>query len=63
MDHEGRFDVRVTVDGPLGRVELSSAVDATYDERPAPILLLVYMLPFVAIGLLWIARLRRRGAA
>jgi hypothetical protein len=63
MDHEGRFDVRVTIDGPLGRVELSSAVDATYDQRPAPILLVVYLLPFVAIGALWMARLRRRRAA
>jgi hypothetical protein len=60
MDHEGRFDVRVTVEGPLGRVELSSAVDATYDQRPAPILLVVYLLPFVAIGTLWMVRLRRR---
>jgi hypothetical protein len=60
MDHEGRFDVRVMVEGPLGRVELSSAVDATYDQRPAPILLVVYLLPFVAIGALWMARLRRR---
>jgi hypothetical protein len=63
MDHEGRFDVRVMVEGPLGRIELSSAVDATYDQRPAPILLLVYLLPFVAIGALWMMRLRRRHAA
>jgi hypothetical protein len=63
MDHEGRFDVRVMVEGPLGSVELSSAVDATYDQRPAPILLVVYLLPFVAIGGLWMARLRRRRAA
>ena len=36
MDHEGPFDVRVVVDGPLGRAEVDSQVDATYDLRPAP---------------------------
>jgi hypothetical protein len=62
MDHEGRFAVRVAVDGPLGRAEVTSAVDATYDARPAPVLFLVYLLPFVALGLLWVKLLRRRRA-
>jgi hypothetical protein len=60
MDHEGRFAVRVTVDGPLGVSHVTSDVDATYDARPAPILLVVYLVPFLAIGGLWIALLRRR---
>lgn len=60
MDHEGRFAVRVTIDGPLGRAEVASAVDATYDQRPAPFLLVVYLIPFLAIGALWIRLLRRR---
>jgi hypothetical protein len=62
MDHEGPFAVRVALDGPLGRAEVTSQVDATYDLRPAPALFFVYLLPFVAIGLLWIKLLwRRRG--
>lgn len=67
MDHEGRFAVRVIVDGPLGRVETTSEVDATYDLRPAPALVFVYALPFVALGGLWvkvlIGRRRRRRLA
>ena len=62
MDHEGRFGVRVTVEGPAGRAEIDSSVEATYDLRPAPFLVFVYALPFVAIGLLWMkVLLRRRG--
>jgi hypothetical protein len=63
MDHEGRFGVRVTVEGPAGRAEIDSIVEATYDLRPAPFLVVVYALPFVAIGLLWMKVLlrRRRG--
>ena len=34
MDHEGPFAVRVAIDGPLGRAEVASQVDATYDLRP-----------------------------
>ena len=62
MDHEGRFAVRVAVDGPLGRADVTTAVDATYDLRPPPVLFLVYLLPFVALGLLWVKLLRRRRA-
>lgn len=60
MDHEGPYAVRVEVDGPLGRSEVASQVDATYDLRPPPILLAVYLMPFVALGLLWIRLLHRR---
>lgn len=60
MDHEGPFGVRVTVDGPLGRAEIDSHVDATYDLRPAPAMLAVYLFPFVAIGALWVKVLLRR---
>jgi hypothetical protein len=65
MDHEGRFTVNVTVDGPLGTASANAAVDATYDLRPAPYLLFLYLTPFVIIGILWvrvIARRRRAGA-
>ena len=60
MDHEGRFAVRVTIDGPLGPADVTSTVDATYDLRPAPVLFFVYLLPFVALGLLWMKVLWRR---
>ncbi len=60
MDHEGPFGVKVTVEGPLGRAEIDSQVDATYDLRPAPAMLAVYLFPFVAIGALWVKVLLRR---
>lgn len=62
MDHEGRFAVRVTIDGPLGPADVSSTVDATYDLRPAPVLFLVYLAPFIIVGALWVKVLRRRRA-
>ena len=60
MDHEGRFEVRVTIDGPRGSAMLDSAVDATYDLRPPRWLFLLYLAPFVLVGLLWGKLLIRR---
>ena len=60
MDHEGRFGVVVTVDGPLGHAEVEANVDATYDLRPAPIMMVVYLMPFVLVGFLWVKLLVRR---
>ena len=60
MDHEGRFQVRVTIDGPLGPAAVEAEVDATYDLRPPPGLVVVYLLPFVAVGFLWLKLLLRR---
>jgi hypothetical protein len=60
MHHEGPFDVRVAVTGGLGRVEVTTGVEATYDLRPAPLLLAVYVLPFLLVGFLWTKRLLRR---
>ena len=60
MDHEGRFGVQVAVDGPLGRAVVESQADATYDLRPAPGLIAVYLLPFVLVGGLWVKVLLRR---
>ena len=62
MDHEGRFAVHVTVDGPLGAASVEAEVSATYDLRPEPILLFVYLVPFVLVGLLWGRLLARRRA-
>ena len=60
MDHEGPFAVHVPVDGPMGRSAVDSQVDATYDLRPAPGLLALYLLPFVLVGGLWMKVLLRR---
>ena len=63
MDHEGRFRVRVTIAGPLGAAEVEADVDATYDTRPPPAMIALYLVPFVLVGFLWVKLLlrRRRG--
>jgi hypothetical protein len=60
MNREGRFAVHVDVDGPLGPASLEANVDATYDLRPPPYLLVVYALPFVLVGIVWLKVLARR---
>jgi hypothetical protein len=60
IDHEGRFRVDVTLDGPLGAAQVVAEVDATYDLRPPPAVIAVYLIPFVLIGSLWIKLLLRR---
>jgi hypothetical protein len=64
IDHEGRFAIQATVEGPLGQAVLDAEVEATYDLRPAPIMLAVYLTPFVLVALLWgrllLARRRSR---
>lgn len=60
MDHEGPYEVRVDVDGPLGRATIDSRVDATYDLRPAPYMIAWYLFPFVLVGILWTRLLLRR---
>jgi hypothetical protein len=62
MDHEGPFRVDVVVDGPLGRAEVTGNVEATYDVRPAAILLILFAFPFVAVGVLWFKVMMRRRA-
>ena len=62
MDHEGPFAVGATIEGPLGAVTVESTVNATYDLRPPPLLLGVYVMPFLLAGALWVKLLvsRRR---
>ena len=60
MDHEGRFGVRVELDGPLGPATIEADVEATYDTRPPPIMLLIYLVPFLLVGGLWMRALGRR---
>lgn len=62
MDHEGRFGVRAIIDGPLGSANVETEVAATYDLRPQPILLVLYVLPFLMVGFLWVKLLLRRRA-
>jgi hypothetical protein len=60
MDHEGRFHVRVAIDGPLGPADVEAEVDATYDLRPPPVMIAVYLIPFVLAGFLWVKLLLKR---
>ena len=62
MDHEGSFRVLVSIDGPRGRETVDASVDATYDLRPPRAMLLIYLVPFVLVGLLWGRLLMRRRA-
>lgn len=53
MDHEGRFSVHVSIDGARGHAEVDTYTDATYDLRPRPILMVLFILPFVLVGFVW----------
>jgi hypothetical protein len=53
MDHEGPFAVHVSVDGALGSGALDARADATYDLRPRPALMALFLLPFVLVGIVW----------
>ncbi len=63
MDHEGPFGVEVVVTGPLGRAVVTAAVDATYDLRPPPMMMALYLMPFVVAGLLWLKLVVERRRA
>jgi hypothetical protein len=60
MDHEGPYRVEAAITGGQGRAVLEASVDATYDLRPARWLLGLYLLPFLAVGFLWLKRLTSR---
>ena len=60
MDHEGRYDVRVDVSGSMGPASVDGMVDATYDLRPPPYMMLWYLAPFLMAGFLWTRLLLRR---
>jgi hypothetical protein len=63
MDHEGPYLVEAMIMGSHGKAVLEARVDATYDLRPARWLLGLYLLPFLAVGFLWLKLLisRRRS--
>ena len=60
LDHEGRFRIDVRTHGPRGDGDVSAEVDATYDLRPAPFLVVLYAVPFLLAGALWVRLLVRR---
>jgi hypothetical protein len=62
MDHEGPYAVHVEVTGPLGEATMDAMVDATYDLRPPPYMLIWYLVPFLLAGFLWTRLLLRRRA-
>jgi hypothetical protein len=62
MDHEGPYAVHVDVTGAMGSATMDAMVDATYDLRPPPYMLIWYLLPFLGAGALWTRLLLRRRA-
>ena len=63
MDHEGPYLVEATITGSQGQAIVEAAVDATYDLRPARWLLALYLMPFLAVGFLWLKLLTSRRRA
>lgn len=64
FDQGGMWHTRVLIAGPTGGGELKADVEPTPDGILGPFASLVYALPFVGIGFLWIkAALRRRSPA
>jgi len=62
FDHGEWWKVRVLLRSVAGTGELTAEVEATPDGTIGPISLVVYLLPFLAVGFLWLkAVLRRRG--
>ncbi|HYG65653.1 MAG TPA: hypothetical protein VEL74_23925 [Thermoanaerobaculia bacterium] len=67
---EAKFDrgemwrIRAVVEGPQGGGEAGAEVEATPDGTLGPGSLVLYLMPFLAIGFIWLkAILRRREAA
>jgi hypothetical protein len=54
LDRGEWWAVRVTVDGPDGRGEVTAEVEATPDGSIGPIGLVVYAIPFMLVAALWI---------
>jgi hypothetical protein len=63
IDHEGRYGVKATIDGPLGPAEVEAVVDAAYDQRPRPFTIVLFVMPFLLIGFVWVKLLMRRRAS
>ncbi|HSG39620.1 MAG TPA: hypothetical protein VLE27_08280 [Thermoanaerobaculia bacterium] len=65
FDQGGLWRVRVLIESPQGGGELTSQVEPTPDGTIGPIALVLYALPFLAVGFLWLKAVLRRkeGAA
>jgi hypothetical protein len=62
LNREGPFRIDVDVQGRSGRAHVTADAVATYDLRPPPGIVALYVLPFAMVGLLWARMLlRRRG--
>jgi hypothetical protein len=58
------WHVRIVLESSAGSGELTAEVEATPDGTIGPISLVLYLLPFLAVGFLWLkAVLRQRRAA
>jgi hypothetical protein len=64
FDQGGKWRVRVVLDGPAGGGELRAEVEPTPDGTLGPIDLVIYGLPFLAVGFLWLrAAMRSRRSS
>jgi hypothetical protein len=65
IDQEGRYGVRAAIAGPLGPAEVEAIVDSAYDQRPRPLTVVLFILPFLLIGFVWVKLIfmRRRAQA
>lgn len=60
FDRGEMWDVRVLIEGDGWNEELNSEVEATPDGSIGPIAVVIYALPFVGIGIIWIRAIMRR---
>jgi hypothetical protein len=64
FDQGGKWRVRILLDSPEGGGELRAEVEPTPDGTLGPVDLLIYGLPFLAVGFLWLkAVMRSRGSS
>lgn len=62
IGNEGRYGVRASIDGPLGPSEVETVVNAADNRRPRPLTIILFILPFLLIGFVWVKLvLVRRG--
>ena len=64
FDQGEMWKVRIVIDGNGWGGELNSEVEATPDGSIGPIVILIYAIPFVLVGILWVRAImvRRQGA-
>lgn len=54
FDQGGMWRVRVLIESPAGGGELTSEIEPTPDGTIGPVSLVLYSLPFLAVGFLWL---------